>query len=156
MVDVNKLIYWLNRICKELDDEYCINEGGCCYVAYVIAKFLKKYNIEYYLSILNYEPKDPDMIIKNIQKRVKKAGEDQLIIKNGTCNHYFITIDDKKVNGCGYYWRSPKLFRMNISINPENILWIYHNGDWCSTYDKRNNLVVYNQIENIFKKCQKK
>lgn len=156
MVDVNKLIYWLNRICKELDDEYCINDGGCCYVAYVIAKFLKKYNIEYYLSILNYEPKDPDMIIKNIQKRVKKAGEDQLIIKNGTCNHYFITIDDKKVNGCGYYWRSPKLFRMNISINPENILWIYHNGDWCSTYDKRNNLVVYNQIENIFKKCQKK
>ena len=30
MVDINKLIYWLNRTCKLLDDRYNINRGVCC------------------------------------------------------------------------------------------------------------------------------
>ena len=54
MVDINKLIYWLNRTCKLLDDRYNINRGGCCYVAYVIAKLLDKYQVgDYYLGLIS-------------------------------------------------------------------------------------------------------
>lgn len=156
MVDIGKLVYRLNRLCTQLDNDYYINEGGCCYVAYVIAKLMNRYNInDYYLSIVNTEPKEQLFVLDNIKRRKKKDDEDHLIIKDGTCNHYFITINNKKINGCGYFWKSPKLFRMNISINPNDILWIYHNGNWCDTYDKRNNLAVYNRIEYIFKQCQK-
>lgn len=37
----------INSLCREMDDRYSINYGGCCYVAAVIAENLKKFNIPF-------------------------------------------------------------------------------------------------------------
>lgn len=37
----------LNTLCTKLDDEWDINCGGCCYVAYVLAKYLEEYKIPF-------------------------------------------------------------------------------------------------------------
>ena len=42
-----KLFKDLNCLCFELSECYDINNGGCCYVAAVIAEQLEKYNIPF-------------------------------------------------------------------------------------------------------------
>lgn len=37
----------LNALCIKLDNIYNINNGGCCYVAYVLAKYLEEYKIPF-------------------------------------------------------------------------------------------------------------
>ena len=42
----------INKLCLELDEKYNINNGGCCYVAYCIAKQLELHNIPF--KIIHY------------------------------------------------------------------------------------------------------
>lgn len=42
----------INKLCLELDEKYNINNGGCCYVAYCIAKQLELHNIPF--KIVHY------------------------------------------------------------------------------------------------------
>lgn len=37
----------LNTLCIKLDNEWNINRGGCCYVAYVLAKYLEECEIPF-------------------------------------------------------------------------------------------------------------
>ena len=109
MVDINKLIYWLNRTCKSLDDRYDINRGGCCYVAYVIAKLLDKYQVkDYYLGLISDQEKCIEALEYNTRFHIKKDFPNSLMIKEGTCNHYFIILNNKRINGCMYYWGNKK------------------------------------------------
>lgn len=43
----------LNAICSCLDTIYSINEGGCCYMAYVLANLLEKDNISFRVLVDN-------------------------------------------------------------------------------------------------------
>lgn len=44
---------FLDQLCNFLDNTYCINCGGCCFVAYIVAKLLEKDGIEY--SVIVYD-----------------------------------------------------------------------------------------------------
>lgn len=155
MVDINKLIYWLNRTCKSLDDRYNINRGGCCYVAYVIAKLLDKYQVkDYYLGLISDQEKYVEALEYNTRFHIKKDVPNNIMIKEGTCNHYFIILNNKRINGCMYYWGYRKVHNIELSVKPKDILWVYRNGTWCDDYDKKYNLRIYNELENIFKKCE--
>lgn len=155
MVDINKLIYWLNRTCKSLDDRYDINRGGCCYVAYVIAKLLDKYQVkDYYLGLISDQEKYVEALEYNTRFHIKKDFPNNLMIKEGTCNHYFIILNNKRINGCMYYWGNKKVHNIKLSIKPKDILWVYRNGTWCDDYDKKYNLRIYNELESVFKKCE--
>lgn len=48
-----KLFKELNKLCSDLDYEYDINSGGCCFVAAVIAEQLENYNISF--KVIHYE-----------------------------------------------------------------------------------------------------
>lgn len=43
----------INSLCRNLDEDFDINNGGCCFVAAVIAQGLEKCNISY--SVRYYE-----------------------------------------------------------------------------------------------------
>ena len=47
-----QLFKQLNSLCKEMDKEFFINQGGCCYVAAVIAENLEHCNIPH--TIIHY------------------------------------------------------------------------------------------------------
>ena len=38
MTNLRKLVSELNTLCDRLDEDYNINFGGCCYVAYILMK----------------------------------------------------------------------------------------------------------------------
>lgn len=42
-----ELFKHLNELCREMDNQYNINSGGCCYVAMIIAEQLERHNIPY-------------------------------------------------------------------------------------------------------------
>ena len=44
----------LNQLCNYLSDEYCINCGGCCYVAACLAEQLERVNIPFKVIHYNY------------------------------------------------------------------------------------------------------
>ena len=48
-----KLFTKLNKLCLELDNEYNINNGGCCYVAACIAEQFERFNIPF--KIVHYD-----------------------------------------------------------------------------------------------------
>lgn len=60
----NQLFKELNALCIKLDKEWDINCGGCCYVAYVLAKYLEEYNISFvirhYYDPCHYVVEVPD------------------------------------------------------------------------------------------------
>ncbi len=68
-----KLFTSLNELCRKLDDTYCINSGGCCFVAAVIVEQLELYNIPY--SVIHYDISG--------------------------C-HYAIRVSDRIINRCDY------------------------------------------------------
>ena len=48
-----QLFKQLNSLCKEMNKEFFINHGGCCYVAAVIAENLERCNIPH--TIIHYD-----------------------------------------------------------------------------------------------------
>jgi hypothetical protein len=48
-----QLFKQLNSLCREMDEEFFINQGGCCYVAAVIAENLEHCNIPH--TIIHYD-----------------------------------------------------------------------------------------------------
>lgn len=66
----------LNELCKDLDDKYNINCGGCCYVAAVLAEQFENYNISF--TVIHYD----------------KCG----------C-HYAIRVCDRIINRCDYSFK---------------------------------------------------
>ena len=43
--NLKKLVNELNQVCLKLHDDYCINYGGCCFVAYLLMKHFENLNI---------------------------------------------------------------------------------------------------------------
>ena len=49
----------LNNLCRFLDEEYEINVGGCCYIAYCLAKLLSKDKFKFRVIVYeDYELED--------------------------------------------------------------------------------------------------
>lgn len=44
----------LNNLCCEMQKSYNINDGGCCFVAAVIAEQLEIYNIPFHVAVTHY------------------------------------------------------------------------------------------------------
>lgn len=43
----------LNELCRDLDDKYNINAGGCCFIAAIIAEQMELHHISY--TIVHYD-----------------------------------------------------------------------------------------------------
>ena len=42
---LKKLVKEPNQVCLKLHDDYCINYGGCCFIAYLLMKPFESINI---------------------------------------------------------------------------------------------------------------
>lgn len=147
-LNVHSLRRSLNKLCLFLDDLYCINSGGCCYIAYIIAKHLDRLGVGYTLSVYNFEGKDESDIIKEVTN-MSKSNNRNSVIGSHTCEHYCLSIiggghvNEGDVEGLNQY---------NIKgITCRNIGWIYRHGLWNKYYDTRNNKVVKGIIDSFFK-----
>lgn len=125
----------LNKLCKKLDLEYKINQGGCCFIAYVISKQLEKLNIPYELVVYDGEDRcdlDTDSLTfdetaNHYCIKILKQG----IVNQGNCND-----EDYNV--------------YNVKLNSNDLEYIYNNGSWNCMYNSKNNQTIENIINNFF------
>lgn len=77
----------INELCRDLDNKYRINSGGCCYIAAIIAKNLEEYCIPF--KVVHFET-------------------------YGT--HYAIMVSDRRLNGAKWPFRGfDEIVEMNSS-----------------------------------------
>ena len=141
--DKEILIEKLNNAFLEMDVNYHINFGGCCYVAYKLAESLEKYNIKYSViwdTNIDYKVRTIDLklnriygchhvclYVPSIQKYINVIGNDE-----DTCEEYD--------------------WHRKHHINSKNLKTLYYKQSWNPYYNKMCNGAVALRINNIFKK----
>lgn len=146
-LNIHHLRKLLNRICRQLDEEYYINSGGCCYVAYIIALNLDRLKIKYSLVIYDEYSRETSCLNHEILSKHKNHSSNS-VVGYYTCSHYCLNII-----GYGDVNRSDVdgLIRYNVdNINSSNIKWIHRNGDWNSVYNSTHNKAVKRIINSCF------
>lgn len=118
------LIKKLNYLASELDRRYSMNSGGCCYFAYLIAKWLEAYDIEYRFIIQDDGP-----------------------IDGVSGKHYCLQIMPSKlfINKLSKYSHIK-----TTQLTSSQIFSYYRKSNWSEKYDICNNAVVKKAIDNIF------
>lgn len=153
-LNVHKLVEDLDNICSNLNSEYSINCGGCCFVAYVIAKHLDRLNIKYSLQIMNDFPKNLEEINKEVKRKMFNTWEEMSVSGENTCCHYYLKIDGGGTVNEGSFSYAYYIYTIS-DINHRNIGWIYKNSCWNSKYKRRNNKLIKKVISSHFKQYGK-
>lgn len=152
MQNYNRLRKELNKLCKELQYEYSINSGGCCFVAFVIASNLYKLNIPYKFVICDNNKKCRKDILYELTNQVNNNYYEKDSATGGECcNHYCLKIGSVYING-GHYIEDSYYHKYNFkNITPDVIKWVYETGDWNDVYLTKYNNKILKIINNFFK-----
>lgn len=131
----------LNNLCHDLDNRYDINSGGCCYVAYIIAKNLEKHHIPYQLVVANDYYVDSNTLEVAINNRTANCNG----LGRGVCNHYYLHTTFGDINPGDEYDEST-----TIDITSRDLLWIYTSGRWNWMFQRRYKSVISRIINRFF------
>ena len=148
MILTDKQIDYLEARLIGLDNQFCINEGGCCYVAYLIAANLERLSVPY--KLIMYDNHYIRYPVSEFRDNVRNN-------KEGNC------LGKQAVSHCAIYLPQNKRVLNSVErgftdyhfivgkITSKDILTIYAHGDWNTAYSNRCNSQVYNFINAIFK-----
>lgn len=147
---LKKLVKELNQVCLKLNDDYRINYGGCCFVAYLLMKHFENLNIHPTFII---ESEDEEVDCKEFLNCVHKRNNDNCNgLGDNTCHHYFIHIPR-----IGYinseYIADSNLNRFK-GLSSKDVKWIYKSGSWNDDYKTKNNAMIGRKISQVFKKYE--
>lgn len=124
----------LNKFCKYLDSEYNINSGGCCFVAYLIARLLNRDGFKFKLVVWDGYFDD--------------SNEFKKLYTNH--NHYGILLNGCFINEAGYHnnvYYDEVVFS-NVKVT--DILNHYKASSWNSRYNKYQNSYISRMIEMFY------
>ena len=121
----------LNNLCKFLDEEYGINFGGCCYIAYCLARLLSKDKFEF--SVIVYEDYE-------LEDKFSEISEGHY--------HYAISIGNYIINSDG----CDEDFCKNIyyNVRASEILNHYKNNSWNEQYASTKNKFIFKIIRAFY------
>ena len=126
-INLHELYLKLNDLCIFLNCVYDINYGGCCYLAYLIAKSLEKTNFKF--SVVVYRCTCDDFYDLD-------------------CGHYHyaIKLGDDIING--YEEDDYKIFD---NVSSTDLLDHYKECDWNDYYRTRKNALIKQVVNNFYK-----
>lgn len=136
-----------NNLFSYLDEVFYINAGGCCFVAYVLAKKLESLKKEFRLVLYDDEYLD-DTDSGVIRENIKSRNLCKCPNGDNTCSHYAI-----KVRNLGIINPSDFKNEKHVTIkdiSSRDILWIYEQGEWNECYNPQVNDIIEKNIDLIF------
>lgn len=149
--ELSRFVSELNNLCEFLDYKYNINKGGCCFVAYEIAKHLDKLNIKYNLVVSDFIRKNEDKITREVKNKAKNFNCIDSVVGNFTCDHYYLYIKNvgyinpNVINNNNYYFIS--------DINSQHIKWIYDKSTWNDIFRISDKDYIKSFIKTFFESC---
>ena len=140
-----KFVYKLKKLVTFIDDAYDINNGGCCYLSYLLAKQLEKHNIPFLVGISWETDCSIDEIKNNISNRSKDG-----VFSDDDYGCYHISIQIERVDINSLYCSDTEY----ISLASKDLHWLYNKGlknsDWNTTYNTDNNQIISKFINVLF------
>ena len=153
-LNIHSLRDSINRLCDFLDEEYNINNGGCCFIASLIAERLDRLGISYNLIAFDDLERDLDFIQNEVSSKIKNKSLRKSVTGNHTCIHYCLSIRGAGEINIGEFENLSKYIIKDI--HSSNIRWIYRNGVWNNEYDTNNNKAIKQIIKSFFERYEKK
>lgn len=148
-LNVHSLQRLLNNLCLQLDKKYLINNGGCCFVAYLIALHLDRLGLKYKLLIFTNVLKDEISISYEVHSKVKNNSRRTSIVGSGTCDHYAIYLEGGGVINAGGF--NSLLNKYIIEdITSSDVKWVYRSGVWNPEYNVHNNIIIRKTFNAFF------
>ena len=138
----------LNNFLRQLDRNYDINAGGCCFVAFCLAAQCKHYGIPYSIVAIG------DYNISKYTLRYNLRTNSYGYTNDEVGNHYFLKVNGEYVNK-GDFLLSRYCVNECKCVEPEHILQVYRDGYWNDMYNSENNLRIYKLIKNYFRNEEK-
>lgn len=148
-LNVHSLQRSLNNLCLQLDKKYYINNGGCCFVAYLIALHLDRLGLKYKLLIFTNVLKDKISISYEVHSKVKNNSRRTSIVGLGTCDHYALYLEGGGTINVGGFNSLPNKYLVE-DINSSDIKWIYRSGVWNPEYNVHNNIIIRKTFNAFF------
>lgn len=147
-LNIHRLQRSLNKLCQQLNNNYHINNGGCCFVAYLIAFHLDRLELRYKLLIFTKELKDDISISSEVHSKIRNNSRETSVVGSGTCTHYALCLDGGGTINVGDFY----IFNKYIieDINSSNIKWIYRSGRWNPEYNIHNNRIIRKTFNAFF------
>lgn len=153
-LNCHSLLRNLNSLCKFLNETYCVNSGGCCFLASLIAKYLDRLHIKYDLVIYDDYARDRLCIEYEVMACRKNRGLSNSVTGNYSCNHYCLQLRGVGViNGDDDCAREHRYTIPDVSY--KNIRWVYKNGKWNDCYEVQHNKTIKNIVKEFFKEYEK-
>lgn len=123
----------LNSLCKFLDEVYEINSGGCCYIAYCLARMLSRDKFKFKLIIYDW---DHPVSVKNLNELGKSH------------THYGLLLGENLFINCSEDFHNPETFRTILpKVKPSEILFHYEACSWNNHYNKQKNDFIFKTIK---------
>jgi len=139
------LLKKLDHAIDYYDQKYLVNCGGCCIVAYYVAKQLERRNISYECMFITEESQhSPEQIEFTLEE--KAWGE--FPTGEFTCNHYCLVVGNYILN-YGYDTKYSKI--ISPYVNAHDLKNICKHGSWNDCYDTKHNNAIRRKINKIFK-----
>lgn len=91
-LNVYHLQKFLNILCETLNSLYNVNKGGCCYVAYLISKWLDRFGIDYLLAIYDYRRRNTLSISYEVQNMRREQSLYDSVSGSNSFVHYCLLI----------------------------------------------------------------
>ena len=144
----NQIIEDLNRVVNKYVDNCNLFKGGCCYSAYVIAKYLKKMGITYKTVVFqDFESLNCNRFHTALNGGVAHVAI-QVIYKNMK-----VYIGTPSAIMKYYLWTETEYrIRKYRNITPEEILKSYRNNEWNDWYDTHCNGPLMRDIKRVYMK----
>ena len=126
-------------MCVELDNSFSINLGGCCYVAYCIAKLLEQDGFRYSLLVFDDYYNLSDYC--------------DLFELPDTMAHYAIMLEcpdsiNSEVINC--FEDDFDSFYTDFEVTSDEILHYYKTHEWNTEYNIKNNKLIKDAIEKVY------
>lgn len=125
----------LDYFCECLDSLFNINSGGCCWVAYCIAKLLQQTGFNTSLVVYDYCNND----YTNIKSINKSSNHYYIMIKDYCEEEYFINSFE-----CSDYISIIENFDLN------DLKEHYIKMEWCCEYDSAKNNTIYELLKTFY------
>ena len=130
------LSHQLDKLCKFLDELYDINCGGCCYLAYCLAKLLDSDNLEYQVVVVS----------DNCEELMDCETLSDIPC---SCTHYGIYVDGEYINIDDSDLENDYVNHF-INVTPDEIKEHYKFGDWNDCYDIDKNDLIWETLKTFY------